>query len=549
VLAVSAVGDTIATADSRGVVRIWQGESLAILASIETQRSDARSLAWHADGRRLWMSDGGGMRFIDSESGDIQDVPLSITNVSDLAISADGRWLVAVTELRRLTVFDLPRLTETIDGQTIGGDLAVSPSERLPARVEPLAAFDMPGLVSKLAWSDSAALFAATDDSGTVGVWAVEQRSANESATVKEIWKSVPAEGGLTALAWSHGELLLGDGRGWLTSFDAARLRTLWRQPTKPIREIITAPSSDNWLVIEQGDGSTSVWDRARLNVGRPIAQGNIPIRSVALSHTGRHAAWRDIDGRITVFDVQRGTTVTQLEEPSLGATAIAWNPGGNLLAIGRSGGIILFEPQADATRQRFAAHQGTVWALAFSADGKLLASGAEDGTAMITNLATGQSRVLKGHQGEVRAVAFSQDGKSIATADAAATVRLFDLEGRLVFRRELSDSTVNSLAFMAERSLAIAEGSGRISILDANHGDARRQWQAHHGAVWSLATVGDQLLSAGQDGIIALWDSEGELELSVAHLRSPVWGLAGSSTANRFLACTTAGDVHEWTW
>jgi WD40 repeat protein len=165
----------------------------------------------------------------------------------------------------------------------------------------------------------------------------------------------------------------------------------------------------------------------------------------------------------------------------------------------------------------------------------------------MITDLSTGKSHALAGHQGEVRAVAFSSDGKAIATADAAATVRLFDLGGHLYFRRETAAPSINSLVFLSDGSLAIAQGNGRVSIIDATTGEPRNTWSAHSGAVWSLAAVGDQLISSGQDGVVALWDTEGNLELTLAHLRSPVWALTWSAQANRLLACTTAGAIHEW--
>jgi WD40 repeat protein len=546
-LAVSPTSDTIATADARGVVRLWQKERLAPLASVDTARTDPRSLTWHPDGRTLWMTDGGGaLLCIDADSTEVRDVPLAVAGFSDTGFSADGRWLVAVSQLRRLAVFSLPRIHEVLDEQ-LNGRAVLSTGDRLVARAEPLAAFDMPGLVSAVAWSANAPRFAAADDSGTVGVWAVEPVSANEPTTVREIWKT-SAEGGLAALAWSQGELLLADGRGWLTALDSQRLRTAWRQPAGPIRQIVASPASDKWLVVKHGDGGVSVWDRDRLTVGRPIVQGDVPIRSVALSPTGRHAAWRDIDGRITVFDMLDQSPIANLDEPALGATAIAWNPNSDLLAIGRSGGVILFDPQAGATRQRLTIHQGTVWALAFSPDGKLLVSGAEDGTAMITDLSTGKSHALAGHQGEVRAVAFSHDGKIVATADAAATVRLFDLAGRPGVRREINAPSINALAFLPDSSLAIAQGNGRVSIIDATSGELRKTWQAHGGAVWSLAAAGDQIFSSGQDGVIALWDTEGNLELTLAPLRSPVWALAWSAQAERLLACTTAGAVHEWT-
>jgi len=70
-----------------------------------------------------------------------------------------------------------------------------------------------------------------------------------------------------------------------------------------------------------------------------------------------------------------------------------------------------------------FQGHTAAVWRVAFSPDGKFLASGSGDNTVKIWQVDGKLLRTLEGHRAAVWGVAFSPDGKIIASGSVDNTV------------------------------------------------------------------------------------------------------------------------------
>ena len=155
----------------------------------------------------------------------------------------------------------------------------------------------------------------------------------------------------------------------------------------------------------------------------------NVRLRSVAWSPDNRWFASGDSDGIVLLHDPQTGQVVQTIGPVIEGATALAFSPTGDTLAVGTSRGVIgLWKIEGLRLDASWAGHSGNVLDLAFSPDGSLLVTTGDDGMIRLWNVAglsgvTGvgqavQQRLasLGGHGATVRSLAFSRDGSTLVS-------------------------------------------------------------------------------------------------------------------------------------
>ncbi len=105
---------------------------------------------------------------------------------------------------------------------------------------------------------------------------------------------------------------------------------------------------------------------------------------------------------------------------------ALAWAPGGDLVASGDSRGYIhLWEPVGQRTRAILPRQPGAIRSLGFSPNSEFLVSGCREGKTTLWSVSDGRA-VIQLRCQEAFSACFSPDGKQILTADPAG-VGLFD--------------------------------------------------------------------------------------------------------------------------
>ncbi|MBN1509264.1 MAG: WD40 repeat domain-containing protein [Sedimentisphaerales bacterium] len=136
------------------------------------------------------------------------------------------------------------------------------------------------------------------------------------------------------------------------------------------------------------------LWD---LETGELLQQWKLPgeagdsdiITACDLSPDDRYALCGDVNGQLTMIDMNKGTITWSLQ-----------------------------------------AHEARITAAAFSPEGRLAVSGSEDGTVCVWDLETQKERVsLQGHTTRVTAVAFAPDAKKVLSASFDKTIRVWDVE------------------------------------------------------------------------------------------------------------------------
>jgi len=111
--------------------------------------------------------------------------------------------------------------------------------------------------------------------------------------------------------------------------------------------------------------------------------------------------------------------------------------------------------------RNRWKAHQRSVYTISFSSDGKLLASGSRDGTIKIWNWKEKRElHTLPGHQYSVNSISFSPDGKLLASGSSDNTIKIWNVqEGGEPLTLSGHQDDVKSVSFSPDGEL-LASGS-----------------------------------------------------------------------------------------
>lgn len=285
--------------------------------------------------------------------------------------------------------------------------------------------------------------------------------------------------------------------------------------------------------------------------------------------------------GRLVVFDPESGAVRWAREAHAGGVLALAWRPGGALLAsAGQDGKARLWGADGEPLAE-LAGAAAWVERLAWSPDGAHLAiaSGKEvllaraNGAAVarlgphpsaVTGLAWNRrgERVAASHYGGVTiwtartgkpvrslswkgsmiSLAWSPDGQIVACGEQDASVHFWRLASGEDSRMAGYAAKVKSLAWDAQSSRLATAGEREVIVWDFRgagpEGSQPLQLVGHRDLVGAVAFAprGLRLASGAADGSVAVWD--------LAELESPIVGVGAHDGAITRLAWTASGEL-----
>jgi eukaryotic-like serine/threonine-protein kinase len=199
-------------------------------------------------------------------------------------------------------------------------------------------------------------------------------------------------------------------------------------------------------------------------------------------------------------------------------AWSLAFSPDGAMLASGsddtdKPETIKLWDVATGRIVRGWYAGVGTVAALAFDHRGQVLASAhlEKPGEVRLWDPTTGQRlAALTGHTDYVRAVAFNPDGTILASAGSDRAIRLWDVRARRCIR-VLNGHTdiVRQVAFSPDGVLlASASGDHTVRLWNVATGTLTRTLQAIDDvAAVAVAPDGKSLAAADEKGMLSVWD------------------------------------------
>ncbi|NJM07239.1 hypothetical protein HC891_15170, partial [Candidatus Gracilibacteria bacterium] len=162
-------------------------------------------------------------------------------------------------------------------------------------------------------------------------------------------------------------------------------------------------------------------------------------------------------------------------------------------------------------------------------------------------------------HEGDsVWDAGFSPDGLLIVTTTAQGRVRLWNIEGILlrVFTASSRDARTPAMAFSADGSWLLTAGDGVAKrwdvakLRDSNQAQEMpvHSYEGHRGDVNAIAYnhSADRIATAGQDGIVRVWNTQGVLEKEFKAHSSTIWHIVYDASGRML---TSSADKTAKLW
>ncbi|MFN0135679.1 MAG: protein kinase domain-containing protein [Phycisphaerae bacterium] len=341
-------------------------------------------------------------------------------------------------------------------------------------------------------------------------------------------------------------------------------IMTIWGVPgletlrvLKTMQKMQDVALADEIAATVTPDASVTVW-----NVGQTFWSERWPASArtthgLAISPDGLTLATGDNLGRLTVQGLtDEGQAGASIEAHSDMITSIDFAPTGDRFVTGGIDGAVREWTALGTPMREIAADLGHIWCVRYSSDGYWIAASGGDGRVHLWSTRdTSAARILSGHRTRVPQVDFSPDGRMLVSLSKEGDAILWDVQSaaqmRTFGRRAFSSRAITfspdgaTIAIGADdrticfwdtqtgelcrtmsgmpwgpfdiqyhpsgRVLFAVGSSGEIVVVDPETCTELATFAAHERQIMVLRLSGDgrQLITAGQDDWIGVWDLE----------------------------------------
>lgn len=508
-------------------------------------------------------------------------------NVCGVALSADGRVAVSVSDDHTLIVWDVATGLELhmLKGHSAGvTDVVLSADRRLAVSASgdtTLKVWDLAtgrelrtlqghsaGVGSVALSADGRLAISASGDM-TLKVWDVAtgwnlRTLKGHKGRVAGV--ALSADGRL-AVSVSPSEDYGGDDtiRVWDVATGCELCASLWHMGVTSV-----ALSADGQIAVSASRNKTlKVWDiSALLNAGLEMVQElrtlqghSDAVLGVALSTDGRLAVSASRDKTLKVWDVATGRELHTLQGHSYDVSSVALSADGRLIISASSDQTLkVWNISASLDTgvvtgrelRMLGGHSGLVDSVALSADGRLAASVSVDKTLKVWDVETGcELHTLQWNWNWMRGVALSPDGRLVVSTSGSELKMWVVATGRELHTSQEYSDYLDGVALSVDWWLG---GIARESVIFyvCKMGKTATNWEClrfdgHSHSVIDVALSADGRLaiSASQDKTLKVWDVASRCELHTIQEHSN--GLALSADGRLAVSASRDKTLKVW--
>jgi WD40 repeat protein/transcriptional regulator with XRE-family HTH domain len=493
--------------DSEPTLR--QGLALLARPLLTVPQSGHASVAYSPDGQYLATGAASGDAVVWAVADGHQVSSIAVgAPVRAIAWSRDGRFLATAGNDGSARVWD-------------------------PASGRGVERFDQPAAVYTLAFSPDGSKLAAASMDGTARIWDRVAHTALQLSTSATVVDRFSPDGG-NEFAESLAQTLAysPDGRQLATARTSDNVAHVWDAQTgaELMRldhdgEVLAVAFSPDGQYIATGsaDGSTRIWSRDGIQVGRTTTDRSSPTFTVAFSPDSHYLATGGFSFAAEVVDVPGATDVLELPLDD-SAQSLAWSPDGARVAAASNDGtarIWALDDGQEIVRMPMG-FNNVVFQVEFSPDGTQVATSSADGVVRTWQVTKSWQDDGLNHSDSVIAVAFSPDGRYLASS-AGTIAHVWDAHTGAELQRLEHPALAWALHFSSDgRYLATSSFDGYGRIWDVATGqEVKRLLHGERERIYGVrfSLDGSLLATAGLKGGVKVWDvATGGVTMQVMH-------------------------------
>lgn len=309
--------------------------------------------------------------------------------------------------------------------------------------------------------------------------------------------------------------------------------------------------------------------------VWQALPAGVNPIFAISVSSDGQYLAASRAN-QIFLYHLPSKRELGRLTDPALLQSnvyknpgvahldlvqALRFNPAGDLLASGGYREVKLWRRAQNVKKADWAGLETAPKSVASTDDGAWVAIGEENGKIRLLDAASGQIvRTFEGHTAAATGLRFSADKSRLVSVSLDKSLRVWNTaDGKQVGLVE-TPAALQAVAIVGEGKLiATGGGDNQIRLWDLAAVTAPekpaeplkpvKELAGHGGPVTSLQTYGPgaELVSAGQDGTVRVWNVAAGNAVRQMNHGAPVEAIAVKADGQRIVSVSGNNSAKVW--